>query len=120
MILLLSVSTGRSFFSVDEESGTYDSLTTLSRCSAAEKESLISAILNLEKEGYKRRIDSDIAWTGDFHGVGRIHEDPHFAWIVEQVETHTLKYLEELGIDLSKIDFIKEDLEYSILSVVVN
>ena len=71
---------------------------------AAHKESLVSAILNLEKEGYKRRIDSDIAWTGDFHGVGRIYDDPSFAWIVEQIEAHTLRYLEELGIDLSKID----------------
>lgn len=72
--------------------------------SAAKKESLVSAILELEQKGHERRIDSEIAWTGDFHGVGRIHEDSRFAWIVDQIEAHTLKYLEELGIDLSKID----------------
>lgn len=72
--------------------------------SAAKKESLVSAILELEQKGHERRIDSEVAWTGDFHGVGRIHEDSRFAWIVDQIEAHTLKYLEELGIDLSKID----------------
>ncbi|ELS05082.1 hypothetical protein Xen7305DRAFT_00048210 [Xenococcus sp. PCC 7305] len=71
---------------------------------AAQKESLVSAILKLEKKGHKRRVDSETAWTGDFHGVGRIQEDPRFSWIVGQIEAHTLAYLEELGIDLSKID----------------
>jgi uncharacterized protein (TIGR02466 family) len=71
----------------------------------AHKDSLVSTILKLEEEnGYKRRIDDDIAWTGDFHGVGAIHEDPQFAWIVKEVETHVFQYLEELGVDLSKID----------------
>ncbi len=69
------------------------------------KESLVSTILKLEKEnGYQRRIDADIAWTGDFHGVGHIHEHPNFTWIVEQMEAHILRYLEELGIDLDKIE----------------
>ena len=36
---------------------------------AAHKESLVSTILELEKKGYERRIDSETAWTGDFHGV---------------------------------------------------
>jgi uncharacterized protein (TIGR02466 family) len=72
--------------------------------SSVQKESLVSAILELEKKGHDRRIDSEIAWTGDFHGVGRIHEDPRFAWVVEQIEAHVLQYLEELGVDLNKID----------------
>ena len=71
---------------------------------AEKKESLVSSILKLEEGSLEKRIDSDIAWTGDFHGVGRIHKNPNFSWIVEQIETHILLYLEELGIDLSKID----------------
>lgn len=68
------------------------------------KESLVSTILELEKHSQERRVDSESAWTGDVHGVGRIHEHPDFAWIVKQIESHTLLYLEALGIDLSLID----------------
>jgi uncharacterized protein (TIGR02466 family) len=72
---------------------------------AAHKDSLVSTILKLEEEnGYKRRIADDIAWTGDFHGVGAIHENPQFAWIVEEVKTHIFHYLEALGVDRDKID----------------
>ena len=71
---------------------------------AVRQKSLVSTILELETQGHERRVNSTTAWTGDFHGVGRIHEDPRFAWIVEQIETHTLCYLQELGVDLSKID----------------
>ena len=71
---------------------------------AAKKESLVSTILELEKKGHQRRVKSHSAWTGDFHGVGRIHDDLRFAWIVEQIEAHTLLYLETLGMDLDKID----------------
>lgn len=72
---------------------------------AAHKDSLVSTVLKLEQEsGYKRRVADNIAWTGDFHGVGAIHEDPQFTWIVKEVETHVFLYLEALGVDLSKID----------------
>ena len=72
--------------------------------SAAHKESLASTILELEKNAKERRVNDKTAWTGDFHGVGQIQSDPRFAWIIKQIEHHTLLYLEELGIDLSKID----------------
>ena len=71
---------------------------------ADHKESLVSTILKLEETGKERRIDEKTAWTGDFHGVGQIQEDQRFAWITKQIEAHTLRYLEELGMDLSKID----------------
>jgi uncharacterized protein (TIGR02466 family) len=72
---------------------------------AAHKDTLVDNILKLEAEnGYKRRIADDIAWTGDFHGVGAIHENPQFAWIVKEVESHVFQYLEALGVDLNKID----------------
>ncbi len=71
---------------------------------AGQKKSLVSAILELETTGYDRRVDSETAWTGDFHGIGRIHADPRFTWIVAQIEAHTINYLTQLGIDLNKID----------------
>lgn len=70
----------------------------------AQKEALVSAILELEEKGKERRIDDKTAWTGDFHGVGRIQEDPRFAWVTEHIEAHTLLYLKGLGINLSLID----------------
>ena len=70
----------------------------------AQKESLVSAILELEKQGKERRVDEKTAWTGDFHGVGKVQEDPRFKWIVKHIEAHTLQYLEEMGMDLDKMD----------------
>ncbi len=65
---------------------------------------LLDAVLELEAAGYERRAYPDMAWTGDLHGVEQIHTDPRFAWVVEQVEAHTVIYLETLGIDLSQVD----------------
>ena len=71
---------------------------------AQHQSDLLEAVLQLEAAGYERRAYSDMAWTGDLHGVEQIHTDPRFAWVVEQIETHTVIYLEELGIDLSQVD----------------
>lgn len=68
------------------------------------KQSLVDAILQLERAGYEPRNFPEMAWTGDLHGVEQIHTDPRFAWIVSQVEVHTLTYLQELGLDLNLID----------------
>jgi len=68
------------------------------------REGLIKAVLELEAQGYAARNFPEMAWTGDLHGVEQIHTDARFAWIVEQVETHTLLYLQELGLDLSQIE----------------
>ncbi len=65
---------------------------------------LIDAVLQLEKEGAEPRNYPEMAWTGDLHGVEQIHTHPAFSWIVEQVESHTVIYLQELGVDLSKVD----------------
>jgi uncharacterized protein (TIGR02466 family) len=72
--------------------------------SAEQKDSLVSTILELEEKGKERRIDEKTAWTGDFHGVGQLQEDPRFAWVTNQIENHVLKYLDELGMDLDKMD----------------
>ena len=51
-----------------------------------QKESLVNTILELESKGKPRRIDEKTAWTGDFHGVGQIQDDPRFAWVTKQIE----------------------------------
>lgn len=71
---------------------------------AQHQAALVEAILALEQAGYERRAFPDMAWTGDLHGVEQIHADPRFAWVVDQVETHTLIYLQELGLDLSRVE----------------
>jgi uncharacterized protein (TIGR02466 family) len=71
---------------------------------AKHQQTLLDAVLQLEQNGAERRNYPEMAWTGDLHGVEQIHLDPRFSWIVEQVEQHTSIYLQELGVDLSKVD----------------
>jgi uncharacterized protein (TIGR02466 family) len=68
------------------------------------RQSLFETILQLEQTSPERRAYPEMAWTGDLHKVDQIHLDPNFAWIVDQVETHTRIYLQELGVDLSQVD----------------
>jgi uncharacterized protein (TIGR02466 family) len=70
---------------------------------ALHQAAMLAAILDLETNGYERRAYMDMAWTGDLHGVQQIHLDSRFAWIVAQVEQHTLAYLEALGVDISQV-----------------
>lgn len=70
---------------------------------AAHNPTMLATILELERSGYERRAYDDMAWTGDLHGVQQIHLDPRFAWIVAQVERHTVEYLTALGVDLSQV-----------------
>ena len=70
----------------------------------AHKKQLMTAALQLEKDGYERRAFPEMAWTGDLHGAEQIHRDPRFAWIVDQVERHVQRYLQTLGLDLEQID----------------
>ena len=69
-----------------------------------QKEFLVNTILELESKGKPRRIDEKTAWTGDFHGVGQIQDDPRFAWVIKHIETHVLQYMEEMGMDIDKMD----------------
>lgn len=68
---------------------------------------LLETVLQLEKQSEQKILERDgnpeMAWTGDLHGVEQIHSDPRFAWIVEQVEAHTLIYLQEIGVDVTKL-----------------
>lgn len=68
------------------------------------KQAMLAAILELENAGAEPRNFPEMAWTGDLHGIEQVHVDPRFAWIVGQVETHTVSYLTELGLDLSQVE----------------
>jgi uncharacterized protein (TIGR02466 family) len=65
---------------------------------------LLETVLQLEQEGDARRAYPEMAWTGDLHGVQRIHQDPRFDWIVEQLQVQAKIYLLNLGVDLSQIE----------------
>ena len=71
---------------------------------AKHQQALLDAVIQLEGDGAERRNYPEMAWTGDLHGVEQIHTHPSFSWIVKQVEWHTQIYLQELGVDLSKVD----------------
>ncbi len=71
---------------------------------ATHQQDLVEAVLQLERAGAERRNYPEMAWTGDLHGVAQIHTDRRFQWIVEQVERHSALYLQELGVDLSKVE----------------
>lgn len=68
------------------------------------KKQLLETVFALESAVESRRNFPEMAWTGDIHGVEQIHRNPRFAWIVEQVEAHTLQYLKTLGLDLSQVE----------------
>jgi len=51
-----------------------------------------------------RRTGAAASWTGDVHNVDRLHLDPAFDWLTDQVGRHALNYLGTLGHDLDKTD----------------
>lgn len=69
----------------------------------AQKSGLLQAIWTLESDESQKHNFEGRAWTGDIHGVGAIHQDPRFAWLVQQVEQHTQRYLQELGLALEGV-----------------
>ncbi len=68
------------------------------------QQALLDAVMQLEHQGAEPRNYPEMAWTGDLHGVEQIHTHPAFSWIVKQVELHVATYLQEVGVDLSKVD----------------
>jgi len=65
---------------------------------AQHQPALLTAILQLEAAVKERRNFPEMAWTGDLHGVHQVHRDPRFRWLVDQVETHVVQYVQALGI----------------------
>lgn len=72
--------------------------------SAAHKDALVEAVHRLREGGREKRTPEQAAWTGDVHAVEKIHLDPAFDWITEQVERHVQIYLQALGHDLQKME----------------
>ncbi|HPQ94945.1 MAG: hypothetical protein KDI44_00865 [Thiothrix sp.] len=62
-----------------------------------------AAILALEQAAGEHRF-AGMAWTGDVHGIGQLHADPRFAWLVQQVEQHCLEYLRQLGHNMTILE----------------
>ncbi len=47
--------------------------------------------------------DEGCAWTGDLHGIWRLHTLPAFAWLREAVRRAALEYLEAIGFDPQRV-----------------
>ncbi len=70
---------------------------------ASHQQALYQAVLDLEAQSGERKAYPGMAWTGDLHQVAQIHQDVRFKWIVAQIESHTLLYLQDLGLNLSQL-----------------
>jgi uncharacterized protein (TIGR02466 family) len=72
--------------------------------SAEHNLALAERIKDLCRASVEKRTSATSSWTGDVHNVDRLHLDPAFDWLTDQVGHHALQYLEALGHDLKKID----------------
>src|SRR5665213_3611 len=65
---------------------------------------LAARIRDLYSASGEQRTAAAASWTGDVHNVDRLHLDPAFDWLTDQVGYHALQYLKTLGHDLNKTD----------------
>jgi uncharacterized protein (TIGR02466 family) len=72
--------------------------------SAQHNAALVARIKELFSASGERRTSTTTSWTGDVHNVDRLHLDPAFDWLTDQVGSHALQYLKTLGHDLKKTD----------------
>jgi len=72
--------------------------------SALHNPALLARIDELRSASGERRTSETSSWTGDVHNVDRLHLDPAFDWLTEQVGYRVLDYLKLLGHDLAKTD----------------
>lgn len=70
----------------------------------AHNPALLARIHALRAASGEPRTSANSSWTGDVHDVDRLHFDPAFAWLTDQVGAQALRYLKTLGHDLSRID----------------
>jgi uncharacterized protein (TIGR02466 family) len=66
---------------------------------------LAGRIKELHGVSGEHRTSGTSSWTGDVHNVDRLHLDPAFDWLTDQVGRHAQQYLRTLGHDLKKTDF---------------
>lgn len=72
--------------------------------SALHKEALVKHIYALRASSGEQRTTDSASWTGDIHGVDRVHHDPVFDWLTDHVGNNVMRYLTILGHDLEKMD----------------
>jgi uncharacterized protein (TIGR02466 family) len=72
--------------------------------SAMHNPALIARIEELRNASGERRTAANASWTGDVHNVDRLHLDPAFDWLTDQVGYSAIQYLKALGHDLNKTD----------------
>jgi len=72
--------------------------------SALHNPALLARIEELRRASGERRTAETASWTGDVHNVDRLHLDPAFDWLTEQIGYRALDYLKLLGHDLTKTD----------------
>jgi uncharacterized protein (TIGR02466 family) len=72
--------------------------------SAQHNPALLERIKDLCSASGERRTAATASWTGDVHNVDRLHLNPAFDWLTDQVGRHALQYLKTLGHDLKKTD----------------
>ena len=71
---------------------------------AEQKDDLLAAALALRQENPAAENENPAAaWTGDVHGVQRLHDDPRFAWLLPHLEQHALLFAMALGYQIDKI-----------------
>ena len=71
---------------------------------AAHNPALLARIQELMNTAGAQRTSATTSWTGDVHNTDRLHLDPAFDWLTEQVGQYALRYLKTLGHDLVKTD----------------
>jgi uncharacterized protein (TIGR02466 family) len=72
--------------------------------SAEYNPALVARIQQRMRNAGTPRTGATASWTGDVHNVDRLHLDPAFDWLTEQVGQCALRYLKALGHDLAIMD----------------
>jgi len=72
--------------------------------SALHNPALLARIQQLMNTAGAPRTFPTASWTGDVHNVDRLHLDPSFDWLTEQIGLHALGYLRALGHNLAMTD----------------
>ena len=73
------------------------------RLSQSYKQTLVDAILQMEKENQKQQ--SDAAWLGDTQGHEFLFQDERFAQLFQEIGNKVRNYTTALGVDTERISF---------------
>lgn len=68
------------------------------------RDEFVRAIYEARRPHAENASAANAAWTGDVSGHDRVHDDPRFNWLTQEVGKHAWRYLDELGHDLDQVD----------------